>query len=606
MKAGNSLRSANRIARALREPANWVTLALMSIIAFLVLLPTWKLIARTFTWEDVDRRLSPDAEPGEWTLFHWNEALVGSLAESLLYEPLLNSLVTGGIAALLALILGAVLAWLVTRTDLPGAKWLRPILTLPYVAPSFALALAWTTLFKSSTFGGSPGMLEAFTGVAPPDWLALGPVPIIATMTIHYFPFAFLMLCGALATINAEMEESATLLGATRSQIVRRITLPLVLPALIGAFVLIFAKTIGSFALPYLLGVPQDYHTIGTRLLATFKQGLEAMAFILALVLIVITGLVLWLSSRLSGKNQKRFQTVGGKGNRSTLTALGDWRIVAGICTWLFALLISVFPIALIAYQSFLAESGRFGLDNLTLHYWFGASTPAIANGEPGVVLNQSILSAASNTIQLAAYASIVVAIVGLLIGYIVVRQRGSGIAWALEQASFLPFLIPGLALAAMYMSIFIAPVGPIPALYGTFALLVLICAVDRLPFGVRNGVSSVTQLGGELEEAAALQGAGWWKRFTRIVMPLASNGMVAAAMVSFVGLMRELTLIILLITPANEVLMTLGLRYADQGFAQLSSALIMIVVLITLAVEALIWAVAHRAQRRSSTQAAT
>jgi iron(III) transport system permease protein len=591
----------HQIGRMLRDPAYWVSFGLLLLIGFLVLLPTWKLVIRTLTWGEGDRRISPDAVPGEWTLFHWEEAFISPISESMLYEPLMNSMVTGGTAALLALILGAVLAWLVTRTDMPGSNWLRPLLTLPYVAPSFALALAWTALFKSTSFGGKAGMFEAATGVAPPDWLALGPVPIIATMTIHYFPFAFLMLCGALSTMNAEMEESATLLGASRSQILRRITLPLVLPALIGAFILIFAKTIGSFALPYLLGVPEDYHTIGTRLLSTFKQGLEAMAFILSLVLIVITGIVLWMSSMLSGKNQKRFQTVGGKGNRTTKTALGVWRLPVCFSAWLFTLAVAVFPLVLIAYQSFLVDSGQFGWDNLTLHYWFGQSNPTIANGEPGVVFNPSILSAASTTLQLAAYASVTVALVGLVIGYIVVRQRGNPMVWALEQASFLPFLIPGLALAAMYMTIFIAPIGPIPALYGTFALLVLICAVDRLPFGVRNGMSSVTQLGNELEEAAQLQGASWWKRFSRIVMPLASNGMLAAAMVSFVGLMRELTLIILLITPSNQVLMTLGLRYADQGFAQLSSALIMIVVIITLAAEALIWTAGHRAQRRNS-----
>jgi iron(III) transport system permease protein len=421
-------------------------------------------------------------------------------------------------------------------------------------------------------------------------------------MTIHYFPFAFLMLCGALASLNAEMEESAALLGASRTQILRRITLPLVLPALLGAFILIFAKTIGSFALPYLLGVPKDYHTIGTRLLASFKQGLEGVAFILALVLIVITGLVLWFSARMTGRNEKRFQTVGGKGFRANLTPLGAWRWPACAGAWSFALAAAVFPLALVGYQSFLADSGRFGLDNLTLHYWFGQGRPDIANGEPGVLFNDSILGAAANTLQLAAYASVVVALIGLLIGYIVVRYRGSMLAWSLEQASFLPFLIPGLALASTYLTLFIAPIGPIPALYGTFGLLVLICAVDRLPFGVRNGISAVSQLSRELEEAAEQQGAGWWTRFRRIVMPLATNGMVAAAMVSFVGLMRELTLIILLITPSNQVLMTLGLRYADQGFAQLSSALIVLVVLLTLAAEACIWALGRNKLTRRST----
>jgi iron(III) transport system permease protein len=266
-----------------------------------------------------------------------------------------------------------------------------------------------------------------------------------------------------------------------------------------------------------------------------------------------------------------------------------------------------VAPLLLILWQSLMAEAGRYGIENLTLHYWFGQSVPEIANGEPGLVFNDSILGAAANTLQLAVSASFIVGVLGLLIGYVVVRQRGSWLAKGLEQVSFMPFLIPGLALAAMYLTMFATPIGPLPALYGSFALLILICAVDRLPFGVRTGISAVSQLSNELEEAAELQRAGWWTRFRRIVMPLASNGIVAGMMVSFVGLMRELTLIILLITPSSQVLMTLGLRYADQGFAQLSAALVVLIALLTIGGEMMIWALGqNRLTRRSHNSGAT
>jgi iron(III) transport system permease protein len=325
-KVGSAALRFKRVQRALRDPQVWIGGGLLLLIAYLILVPVWGLLRRTFTWADADLRLSPDAQPGQWTLFHWEEATLGPLSNTMLREPLVNSLFTGGLAAVAALFLGALLAWVVTRTDLPGKAWIKPLLTLPYVAPSFALALAWTTLFKSASFGGKPGLFEAISGIAPPEWLSVGPVPIIITMTIHYFPFAFLMVSGALAGLNAEMEESASLLGASRWTILRRITLPVVLPALIGAFILIFAKTIGSFALPYLLGGPVDFHTIGTRLLTSFEQGLEAIGFVLALTLIVITGFVLWLSSRLTQGNQKRFQTIGGKGFKANVAPLGRWR----------------------------------------------------------------------------------------------------------------------------------------------------------------------------------------------------------------------------------------------------------------------------------------
>jgi iron(III) transport system permease protein len=143
-----------------------------------------------------------------------------------------------------------------------------------------------------------------------------------------------------------------------------------------------------------------------------------------------------------------------------------------------------------------------------------------------------------------------------------------------------------------MYLTMFAESHGPIPALYGTFTLLVLISVVNRLPYSMRTGASAVTQLGQSLEEAAELQGASWLQRFRRIVVPLSMSGVVAGMMVSFVGVMRELTLIILLITPDTRVLMTVGFRYAEEGQPQLSNALVMIVTVLTIIGELIIWQV--------------
>ena len=133
------------------------------------------------------------------------------------------------------------------------------------------------------------------------------------------------------------------------------------------------------------------------------------------------------------------------------------------------------------------------------------------------------------------------------------------------DQIAFVPFLFPTIAFGAMYLTLFAEPVGPIPALYGTFTLLVLISVVSRLPYSVKTGVMAITQIGQELEEAAELAGASWAMRFRRVIMPLASSGVLSGMMVSFVGVMRELSLIILLITPSTRVLMTVGFGYAPK-----------------------------------------
>ena len=232
---------------------------------------------------------------------------------------------------------------------------------------------------------------------------------------------------------------------------------------------------------------------------------------------------------------------------------------------------------------------GFYGLENLTKHFWVGQSNPDIAFGEPGVLHNKIILGATWNTLKLAFISAIIASVIGLVIAYITVRRAHNPLARALDQIAFIPFLFPTIAFGAMYLTLFAEPVGPIPALYGTFTLLVIISVVSRLPYSVKTGVTAVTQIGQELEEAAELAGASWMVRFRRIIMPLSSSGVLSGMMVSFVGVMRELSLIVLLITPSTRVLMTVGFGYAEEGLTQLSNALVLIVAVLTIIGELLL-----------------
>jgi iron(III) transport system permease protein len=589
----------NQTKTTLMTPQVVISGILMIVLTYLIVVPLIQMTWRTLTWGEGDRRFSREAVTGEVTGFHWTQAVSGPTSEAFLYEPLVNTMITGTLAAVFALTLGAGLAWLVTRTDMPGKGWLRPTLILPYIVPSFALALAWETLFKSPKTGGQPGLFQFLFDVAPPTWLSFGAVPIIITMSIHYFPFAFLMVSGALATVDSQLEECAELTGASRWTVLRKITFPIVAPAILGAAVLTFGKTIGTFALPYLLGRPVEYQTLATMLFSSVSLGFTALGYILSLVLIIITVIVIWVSARILGGNLRRFETIGGKGFKANLTQLGPWRwpLFGMVC--FIAFIAAIFPIALLGYQTLMMVDGNYGFDNLTLHYWLGKSNPDIARGEPGVLHNTVILGATWNTLRLAFLASIVSSLVGLIIGYIVVRGRAGLVSKTLDQISFLPFLIPGIAFAAMYLGMFAVQRGPIPALYGTFALLVLICVVNRLPYSTRTGAAAVTQIGQELEEAAELQGASWVRRFWRVILPLSTGGVVAGMLVSFIGIMRELSLIILLITPSTRVLMTVGFRYAEEDQTQLTNALVMVVTVLTLLGQALVWQLGKGRLRR-------
>lgn len=584
--------NSQRLRRVISDPVNILMLVLLVVLAYLVLWPFIQLVISTLTWGDGDRRLSRDAVPGAFTWFHWLQATTGPLSSKMLYGPLLNTMLTGVIATIMALFAGGTLAWCVVRSDMPGKSWLQPILTLPYIVPSFAIALAWETVFRSPRVGGQPGLYQSFLGVAPPEWLSYGAVPISITLAIHYFPFAYLLVSGALATIDSQMEESALISGAGKFTIVRRITFPVVAPAFAAAFILTFGKTIGQFALPFLLGAPAQFHTVATMVYANFALGLDSLAFVLALVLICISLVSIWLSRRFVGKNSRRFETIGGKGFRNREIALGGWRWPIFTIVAVFGFTVGILPLILLGVQSVMLIDGFYGLENLTWHFWGGKSNPEIAFGEPGVLHSKHILGATWNTLKLAFSSSIIAAIIGMVIAYIAVRRADNPLARALDNLAFIPFLFPTIAFGAMYLTLFAEPNGPIPALYGTFTLLILISVVSRLPYSVKTGVTAITQIGQELEEAAELAGAGWLTRFRRIIMPLASSGLMSGMMVSFVGVMRELSLIILLITPSTRVLMTAGFGYVEEGLTQLSNALVLIVALLTILGELILWGI--------------
>ena len=585
-----AIRRDSPLMRLILDPVNILLMILLGILFYLVLWPFLELVLHTITWGDGDRRLSRDAVPGEYTWFHWLQVTASPLSERMLYLPLVNTLITGVISTVIALIVGGGLAWCVIRSDMPGKGWLQPVLTLPCIVPSFAIALAWETVFRSPKVGGQPGLYQTVLGIPPPEWVSYGTFPISITLAMHYFPFAYLLVAGALATIDSQMEEGALLSGASRMMILRRITFPVVAPAFAAAFVLTFGKTIGQFALPFLLGAPTQFHTIATMVYANLALGLDSMAYVLAILLILMSLLAIWASNKFVGNNARRFETISGKGFRSRQVALGGWRwpIFWSVAT--FGFVVGILPLILLGYQSLMLIDGFFNLSNLTMHFWTGQSDPEIAMGEPGVLHNANILGAAWNTIELALFSAVIASLIGLIIAYIVVRKDGNPLARMLDQIAFIPFLFPTIAFGAMYLTMFAEARGPIPALYGTFTLLVLISVVNRLPYSVKTGVTAVTQIGRELEEAAEVAGASWGRRFRKIIVPLASSGVVTGMMVSFVGVMRELSLIILLITPSTRVLMTVGFNYAEEGLTQLSNALVLIVAMITIAGELILW----------------
>lgn len=567
--------------RALRrEPTAIVGGGLALLLVYLVIAPIVAMLTDLVIVAPADA--SRIAQPaGQLTTYYLARTLTSPVSSLLFWEPLQHTVVSALGATLVALTLGASLAWLVVRTDMPGRRWFAGALVVPYMMPSWTFALAWITIFKNRTIAGQAGFLESL-GFAPPDWLAYGPVPIVITLGFHYFPFAFLLFGNALQRFDAQLEESARVLGATSRQTMWRIVLPLMLPALLSAVLLIFSRVLGTFGTPYILGLPVRYSLLSTSLYQNFKSGSIGVMAVIAAVILVIGVTVIAADAWLL-REQRRFVTIGARTSLDRPGPLRGLRPVALVVAILVFLATVVVPLGALVISTFMKVPGVLDPSNFTTDFWVG-NIPAFVGFNVGILRNPATYAALWNSIWIVGAAAIVCGSLGLLIGYVVVRGQGSLISLFLRQVSFLPYLVPGIAFAAAYLSLFAVPRGPIPALYGTMWVLLLVLVVAYLPYASRSGIAAMLQLGREPEEAAQISGARWPRRMTRIVIPIQRAALTTGIILPFISGLKELSLVVMLATPGTDVLSTLSVRLVDYGYQQLANAAVLIIAAVAFA----------------------
>jgi iron(III) transport system permease protein len=582
------LASFRRFIRWLTKPHVVLALIMLLLMFVMVIIPLYKLVETTVTWQSSDLSRVPDAVVGELTIFHWVRMLTGIFGTIYTFTPLKHSMTIAIGTVVLSLLIGGSLAWLVVRTDMPGRKLVNQLAVLPYIMPSWTLAQAWLVLFKNRLSGGAPGMYEFLLGVSPPDWLSYGPVPIIICCALHYYTFFFLFVSAALMSIDSNLEEAGELMGAKRWRILRKITLPLVLPALLSGFIMTFSKVMGTFGGPNILGSPVKYYVVATMLRGSLAAGDKADAFVLAIVLILFAMVTISLNQRLVG-TRRSYETIGGRGFVSNASKLRDMKKVIFTIVIIFQLLVLIVPLGLLTYDTFLLRPGDYSFSNLTLQNWVGQANPTYNDGEPGVLLNPKIYKTAWNSIKLALYTAFFTAFLGIILGYSIVKGRGTRLSKLVDQLAYIPYVIPGIAFGAVYIAMFARKMGPLPSLYGTFALLVVVSVAKHLPYSSRSGVSAMMQVGRELEEAAQVAGASVWQRFRHIIFPLTISGFVSGFLLTFITTMRELSLIILLVTPATQLLASQTMRYVEAGRDQMANIVILILVAITVTGNAII-----------------
>ncbi len=557
-----------------REPTAIIGALMVVLFAYLIIVPIVTLLHDAVEVQFGDARRAK-AEVGAWTLYYLYRTLASPIAQILFWEPLSHTLTVATGVIVISLSIGIPLAWLLSRSDMFGRRWLATALIVPYMLPSWTFALAWRTLFRNRTVGGQQGWAESL-GFTPPDWLAYGPVPIIIILALHYAPFVILLFGNALRSFDSQLEESARILGAKSGTVAWQIIFPLMLPALLSATILIFAKCLGEFGVNYLLGLPVDYNVLATSLYRSISSRQSGVAAVLAGAIMLIGIISLLIDARLV-RESRRFVTVGGKGAMSRKSFLGMYRLPATVFA-LIVFLISVgIPLLVLVLSTIMRIPADFSVDNFTLDYWIGSNLETVAL-RTGILLTPDLWAAAWNTLRIVGFASLCSGVLGILVGYVVVRSRVQGVANFLRHVTFFPYLVPGIAFAVAYLSLFAVQRGPIPALYGTGLILILALTADQMPYSSRAGISAMMQLGKDPEEAAQITGAGWLRRMLGIVIPIQKGALVAGTLLPFISGIKGLSLFVVLAVPSTDVLTTFSLRLIDNNYTQAANAVVLII----------------------------
>jgi len=449
-----------------------------------------------------------------------------------------------------SLAVGAPLAWLTARTDVPGRGLVRALVLASFVTPPFLGAFAWVMLAGPNA-GAINNLWRAITGAEGALVNIFSMPGLIFVVAIYTFPYVYVMISNTLELIASDLEEAGSILGASRFSVARTITIPLVAPAIFSGFILSVLQALALFGSPAILALPAGFHTITTQIWGMFHYPprIEAAAAV-SIPLLLATALLLLVQKRLLGR--RGYAAVGGKGGQRRRIPLGAWRYPA-FAGCLAVMACAVFlPYAILAKAAFSrAWAQPLTWDNFTLGNWsftfleYGSTQAAIVN-----------------TLELGVMSACVGAALAALLAYVARRKVIVGH----QLVSFLalaPIVIPGVVLA---VALFIAYTRPPLLLYGTLWILFLAYVTKEMPIGYSQADATFRTIPAELEEAGRILGAGRLRVFAEVTAPLARSGIIASWCFIFIGVIRELSASIILFTPNTKVMSVVMFDLKEEG----------------------------------------
>ena len=452
-----------------------------------------------------------------------------------------NSLFLAILVGVITTVLGLIFALVVTRSGFRYKKLLRALTVLPIVTPPFVIGLALILLFGLS--GSVTVFFADLFGVAPTRWL-YGLPGILIAQILAFTPIAFLVLIGVVEGVSPSMEEAAQTLRASKWQVFKTVSLPLMRPGLANAFLLGFIESMADFGNPLVLG--GNYDVLSTEIFFTIvgAQYDQGRAAVLAIILLFFTLSAFYAQRRWLGK--KSYTTVTGKGDtgvHSLMPRAVSLPATGMACLWAgFSALIYV----MILYGSF---GELWGVRNaLTFKHYITAFSVRLS--ESGIRWTGAAWDSFFTTLQIAAIAAPLTAIVGIITAYLLTRQNFAG-KNSFEFGTMLSFAIPGTVIGVSYILAFNVP--PIE-ITGTGIILIVSFVFRNMPVGVRAGIASMSQLDKSLDESSLTLGANSWQTFRKIIVPLLRPAILAALVYSFVRAMTAISAVIFLVSAEYDM----------------------------------------------------
>ena len=518
--------------------------------------------------------MSVSAEGGA-SLSHYRDAL----RDPALQKALWNTLVLAFWVGVASIAVGAPLAWLTSRTDVPAKGAIRALVLASFVTPPFLGAFAWVMLA-----GPNAGLLNVLwrqvTGAESPLFNIFTMPGLVFVVTTYTFPYVYIMLANTLALIASDLEDAAAIHGAGRLMVALTVTLPLVLPAIVSGFILAVLQALALFGSPAILALPAGFHTITTQVWSFFQFPPKVeLAAAVSVPLLLATALLLLVQKRLLGR--RGYAAIGGKGGQRRTIALGLWRYPA-LGAVLVVMACAIFlPYGILAKAAFSrAWAQPLTWDNLTL-----------ANVTFTLFEYSSTKAAILNTIELGVATATVGAVMVAVLAYVTHRRLviGHQIVGFLALA---PVVIPGVVLA---VALFIAYTRPPFILYGTLAILFIAYLTKEMPVGYAQSDATFRGIPADLEEAGRILGAGRLRILRDVTAPLARSGIIAAWCFIFIGVIRELSASIILFTPNTKVMSVVIFDLKEEGQFGAIAVLGLVMLVLTFATVTLVQAALGR-----------